>query len=47
MEKKEQTETMDILEINVRCFSMDFFYFADMQYDRELRYFLIGDIDDA
>jgi hypothetical protein len=30
MEKKEQTETMDILEINVWCFSMDFFYFADM-----------------
>ena len=47
MEKEEQTETMGILEINVWRFSMDFFYFADMQYDRELRYFLIGDIDDA
>ena len=51
MEKKEQAETMDILEINVRYFSMIFSYLADMQREREVTSmksdFLIGDIDNA
>ena len=51
MEKKEQAETMDILEINVWYFSMIFSYLADMQREREVTSmksdFLIGDIDDA
>ena len=51
MGKKEQTETMDILEINVWRFSMGYFYLADMQCDREVTSikgdFLVGGIDDA
>ena len=42
---------MEILEINVWCFSMDFFYLADVQRDREVTSvkgdFLVGGIDDA
>jgi hypothetical protein len=51
MEKKEQAETMDILEINVWYFSMIFSYLADMQRERDVTSikgdFLICDIDNA
>ena len=51
MEAKEQAETVDILEINVWRFSLDYFYLADMQCGREVTSvkgdFFVGGIDDA